>query len=249
MSDPKGPWTEPPPPPPRERGRRWAPVLAFAACAGLGVWALVVLNPTRSLSGSDWLDVSYALGFIALVSASLLSRRLRLGQAVRYALLWMAIIAALLLGYTFRDELGFVGRRVTGELAPSLPVAGGPGEMTVTQEPDGHFYLEGSVNGAPVRFLVDTGASDIALSPADARRVGVDLGGLTFDREFETANGVGRGAPFVADSLAVGPIRLTDVPMTINAAPMRTSLLGLSYLRRLDSYEVRGRRLYLRWTP
>lgn len=247
--EPQNPWdrSPSPPPPPPDRPRRLALGLAIAACIGLGIWALTVLNPARSLSGEDWLSLTYALGFMALVSASLFARRLRLGQVVRYTLIWMAVVVVLLLGFTFRDELGFVAGRVTGELAPSQPVAVGPREMAVTQEADGHFYLAGTVNGTPVRFLVDTGASDIALSPADARRLGVDLSALSFTREFETANGVGRGAPFVADSLAVGPVRLTDVAMTINAAPMRASLLGLSYLRRLDSYEVRGRRLYLRW--
>lgn len=221
--------------------------VAVAVCVGLGVWALTVLNPTRSLSGEEWLNLTYALGFFALVSSSLFARRLGLGQMVRYSLIWAAIVAALLLGFTFRDELGFVSRRVTAELAPSQPLASGPREMAVIREGDGHFYVMGTVNRQPVRFLIDTGASDIALSPADARRLGVDLGSLVFSRSFETANGTGRGAPFVAESLSVGPIRLSDVPMTINAAPMQSSLLGLSYLNQLESYEVRGRTLYLRW--
>lgn len=214
---------------------------------GLGVWAVSVLGGDTGLSGGEWLNLAYALGFLALVSSTLFARRLRLGQAVRYALIWLALVAAVLLGFTFRDELGFVGRRMTAELAPSQPLATGPQEMAVTREEDGHFYVTGRVNDAPVRFMVDTGASDIALSPADALKIGVDPASLSFTRAFETANGLGRGAPFIADSLAVGPIRLTNVPMTINQAPMRASLLGLSYLQQLESYEVRGRRLYLRW--
>jgi aspartyl protease family protein len=249
MSDPQGPWHRPPrpPQPTSRRPRRLALGLALAACAGLGLWGLTVLNPTRRLSGEDWLGVSYALGFMALISASLFARRLRFGQVLRYTLIWLAIVAALLLGFSFRDELGFVGRRLMGELAPSQPLAAGPREMVLTQEGDGHFYVMGTVNGTPVRFLIDTGASGIALSPADARRLGIDLAGLTFSESFETANGVGRGAPFIADGLSVGPLHMSDVAMSINQAPMRASLLGLSYLRELESFEVRGRRLYLRW--
>ncbi|OYX31943.1 MAG: hypothetical protein B7Y99_09430 [Caulobacterales bacterium 32-69-10] len=244
-----GPW-EPPPPPRRSgRPRRLALALLIAALLGLGIWALTLLNGARELSGGEWLNVAYALGFFALVSSTLFARRLRLGQAVRYALIWLAIVAVLLLGFTFRDELGFVRQRVTAELAPSQPLATGPREMAVLREEDGHFYITGTVNGTAVRFMVDTGATDIALSPGDAQRIGVDLASLEFTRSFETANGVGRGAAFVADSVAVGPIRLTNVPMTIIQTPMRASLLGLSYLQQLDSYEVRGRRLYLRWKP
>jgi aspartyl protease family protein len=223
--------------------------LVIAALLGLGVWAAMLFGGRGDLSGGDWFSLAYALGFLGLVSSTLFARRLRLGQAVRYALIWLAVAAAVLLGYSFRDELGFAGRRMTAELAPSQPLATGPSEMAVLREDDGHFYIMGRINDAPVRFMVDTGATDIALSPGDARRIGVDLSALAFTTRFETANGTGYGAPFTADSLVVGPIRLTGVPMTINQTPMRASLLGLSYLQRLDSYEVRGRRLYLRWKP
>jgi aspartyl protease family protein len=119
--------------------------------------------------------------------------------------------------------------------------------MTVTAEGNGNFYVLGSVNGAPVRFLIDTGATDIVLSPSDAGRLGVDTAALVYGREAETANGAGYGASFKADSLTVGQVALTDVPMVINQAPMSASLLGVAFLKRLDSFEVRGRRMYLRW--
>ena len=80
----------------------------------------------------------------------------------------------------------------------------------------------------------------------DARRLGVDIDALTFDHAAETANGVGYAAPFVADSLAVGSIRFDKVPMAINQTPMRNSLLGMSFLKRLDSFQVSGRKLYLK---
>lgn len=199
------------------------------------------------MSGDHWFGVAYGLGFLALVASSLFARQLRLGQVVRYALIWAAVVAAILVGYSFQDELGVVKRRVTAELAPSQPQETGPREMAVVREGDGHFYVTGQVNGASVRFLVDTGASDIALSPADARHIGLDPASLQFTTRFETANGVGRGASILTDSLVIGPVRLTNVAMTVTEAPMSTSLLGLSYLQQLDSYEVRGRRLYLRW--
>jgi aspartyl protease family protein len=104
----------------------------------------------------------------------------------------------------------------------------------------------GQVNGQAVRFLVDTGASETVLSPADAKRIGVDTAGLAFDHPSETANGVGYAAPLTADSLAVGTIRFENVPMLVNQAPMSSSLRGMSFLKRLESFKVSGRKLYLK---
>ena len=98
-----------------------------------------------------------------------------------------------------------------------------------------------------MRFLIDTGASDTVLSPMDAQRLGIDLAALDFSRVYLTANGNGRGAPYRLMDLAIGPIALSDVAVSINQAPMDESLLGMSFLRRLKSFEVQGRRLYLRW--
>ena len=115
----------------------------------------------------------------------------------------------------------------------------------VERSEGGGFYVVGQADGVQVRFAVDTGASDIVLSPDDAHRIGVDPSTLKFSAPSETANGVGYGAPIVVKSLTVGPIRLTNVPVTVNQAPMSASLLGASFLRRLSSFEIRGDQLFL----
>ncbi|PTT73991.1 TIGR02281 family clan AA aspartic protease, partial [Pseudomonas sp. HMWF010] len=101
--------------------------------------------------------------------------------------------------------------------------------------------------GQPVRFLVDTGATDTVLTPDDARRLGIDVDEMTFDRQAETANGPGFGAPWTAERFEVGGIRLRDFPVTVNKTPMSASLLGLSFLDRLESFEARRQTLTLRW--
>ena len=108
------------------------------------------------------------------------------------------------------------------------------------------FYVFGKIDGAPVRFLIDTGASEIVLSPADARAAGLNPENMDFSTPSETANGVGYSARGIVRSLKIGPIRMTDVPVSINQNPMSVSLLGMPFLKRLDSFEVRGDRLYLR---
>jgi len=105
---------------------------------------------------------------------------------------------------------------------------------------DGQLYIDAEVNGRPVHFLVDAGASDIELSPAYARRLGYDPSSLRFERIYETANGTGRGAPVTLHSIAVGSIRFHEITASVNETPMSDSLLGLSFLDRLSGFEVMG---------
>ena len=250
MADDDGPWAGPNPKPaprPAPWRRRRGVALAVAAVAAAGAFALSRWFPGRLTSTADWSNLAQPLALLALVSASLFSRRLKLGEMARYISIWAAIAAVLLLGYTFRDEFAAVFARARSELIPSYAVATDPHGMVLTQGADGAYSVMGAVNGQPVRFVVDTGASDIVLSPADARRMGVDTASLNFSGVYETANGLGRGAPFTAGSLSVGPMTLSHVPVSINQAPMSASLLGMSFLKRLDSFEIRGRRLFLKW--
>ena len=102
-------------------------------------------------------------------------------------------------------------------------------------------------NGVPIRFLIDTGASDIVLNPSDARRLGFDASNLRFSRQYETANGMVRGAPVTLRELRVGQLHLFDVEASVNEAPLEVSLLGMSFLNELSGYEVARGRLILRW--
>ena len=94
------------------------------------------------------------------------------------------------------------------------------------------------MNGGRVTFMVDTGATDVVLAPADARRIGLDPAGLTFDQLASTANGTVTGAAIRLDSLAVGPIEMRDLPATVNGADMSESLLGMEFLNRLSGWRV-----------
>jgi aspartyl protease family protein len=98
-----------------------------------------------------------------------------------------------------------------------------------------------------VRFAIDTGANGVVLSPADAARAGIDADSLKFGLPSETANGVGYVAPVTLSSLTVGQIRLANLPAAVVKTPMSTSLLGMAFLKRLESFEVKGDRLTLRW--
>ena len=247
MSDGGGPWEREEPrrtTVPRGRVLVW---LALLVAVAAGVGLLAKAFPGAVSTSDDWAWVARSIGLVAIVSTGLLTAgRIDWGEKARHAAIWAGIVGVLVLGATYRDELAGVVQRVRGEFSASYPVATGAHELVVTQDVDGGFFVMGQVNGQPVRFLVDTGASDTVLSPADAHRLGLDKTALTFDHASETANGTGHGATYVADSLAVGAIRFDAMPMLINQSPMTWSLLGMTFLKRLDSFQVRGRQLYLK---
>jgi len=120
-------------------------------------------------------------------------------------------------------------------------------EYVVEAGPRGHFVIEAAVNGVPVTFLVDTGASEIVLTLADAKRLGFEVHRLDFSQRFGTANGEIAGAPVRLRELRVGQFSLYDLDASVNAGPLPVSLLGMSFLDRLHGYRVEDRRLVLEW--
>jgi aspartyl protease family protein len=221
-------------------------------CLLAGMFLAVVLL-ARSFPGAVDDDYTFAriiflFSLLALWSSAIVfSSRARLGELARNLTIWAAIVSVLVVGFAFQDELGFVGRRVLGELVPGYAVEIEPGVLVLSEGADGHFHVIARVNGVDVNFLVDTGASDTVLSPVDAMRTGYDVASLDYSRLYETANGYVTGAPVTLDSLSVGSIELRDFPASVNGEDLDSSLLGMSFLRDLESFEVRDRKLYLRW--
>jgi len=250
MSDGSNPWQRPAPPPgPSTNSRtRLLVWIALLLAIVVGLLELSRLFP-GAISKEDQPYLIYMVGWLALLSAGFVfARRARLGEVARNLAIWAVIAAVLAVGYAYRDELGSVGARVQSELMPGEPVPSpGAHVLTLTQDEAGDFYVYGSANGTRIRFLVDTGASDIVLSPADARRLGIDLSTLHFVSGFETANGIGAGARTTLDTLSVGPIQFWNVPVSINRSDMHASLLGMAFLKRLKAFEFSGRKLTLRW--
>ena len=117
------------------------------------------------------------------------------------------------------------------------------GSHALTRSADGHFYAEAQVNGAPIRFLVDTGASVVALTPEDARRAGIEAGD-----ERTVARGAGGEisvAPVVIDRIELGSLDRSDVRAVV-ADAIPVSLLGQSFLGSVGRVEIRDDRMTLR---
>jgi aspartyl protease family protein len=120
-------------------------------------------------------------------------------------------------------------------------------EYVIEAGPHGHFVVEAMVEGVPILFLVDTGASDIVLTPEDARALGLEPRTLDFSARFRTANGMVRAAPVSLREVRLGQFSLYDLDAFVNEAPIGISLLGMRFLDRLAGYEVADGSLILRW--
>jgi aspartyl protease family protein len=118
--------------------------------------------------------------------------------------------------------------------ARSLPAQ----ESRIPKAADGHYWATGDVDGAQVRFLVDTGSSAVTLTATDARRLGIDLSHLHFDQPVFTAAGDERAAPIILDHIEVAGARIDQVRAMVMKEGLSTSLLGMSYLGRLSRIEA-----------
>lgn len=120
-----------------------------------------------------------------------------------------------------------------GQNVASQPSGSGPASATLTADAAGHFITTGNVNGTTVRFIVDTGASAIALGASDARRIGIDP--KKGERGYaQTANGVTEIVHVKLNSVRVGDIVLNNVDATVHQIDMPFALLGMSFLNRME---------------
>ncbi len=120
-------------------------------------------------------------------------------------------------------------------------------ELTFKKQSNGHFFITADVNGSPVDFLVDSGASHIVLTQDDAQRIGLRPRALRYDGRTQTANGVAAYANVDLRQVRIGQLSVYDVGATVVDSPLSISLLGMSFLSQLDGFEVRGDRLILRY--
>ncbi len=111
----------------------------------------------------------------------------------------------------------------------------------------GHFFVDAAVNGTTIRFLVDTGATVVALTRDDARAIGLSDGDLQFSQVMSTANGQARAAPTTLRSVRLDQFETSDVPAVVMEKDMGISLLGMSFLSRVAGYSISGGDLTIEW--
>ncbi len=155
---------------------------------------------------------------------------------------WALVVVAISGFYLYQSDFG---DRFMASLDPAGVVSTGD-ELIVQRSRDGHFWLRARFNGVPLLMMVDTGASNVVLSPDDAQKIGLSSNQLSFTGRADTANGSVSFARATVTSVGIGDQTYFDVPVTVNGADMQGSLLGLALLDRFASVEFRGDTLILR---
>jgi aspartyl protease family protein len=224
------------------------------AALGLTVVALAMRHQEGTIAGLEvdqFARIAYLLALLVLVTGfGYFFYHSRIGEMIRATLFWGMIVLMLALVYSYRFELETISGRVLSELLVSRPqtITSSDGvTVQVARARGGDFSVQAQVNGAAVNMLVDTGASSVVLTQEAAKAANLPLDLLKYDVLVETASGRTRAAAVVLDRVAVGGIVERRVPALISApGDLKTSLLGMSFLNRLQSFEVSGGRLMLR---
>ena len=183
----------------------------------------------------------YILMAIMLVLGSLMSRREPLAKLITMAIAWISIFAAGFVLFTFRDDFGWVAQRLKAE-AVGTPVVEGR-ETRIPMAIDGHFWVDGRINGQKVKFLVDSGATMTTIDRETATKAEVMVSPQR-DQFVRTGNGIIRVASGRADELRIGGITRRDVGLQV-VDHDNLNVLGMNYLSSLSRWGVEGRWLVL----
>jgi aspartyl protease family protein len=224
------------------------------AVLGIGLALLIFNNDSNHVLGMDSNDFGrmvYLLPIVLMLSAGIWASRRNMGETLRNLMIWLVIILALATLYLYRLEALAVGNRLLAGLVPGRAVvvttSEGGKEIILHKLLNGHFEADVSINGQQISMLVDTGASMVALSHADAERVGIIPENLDYSMTVMTANGRSRAAPVTLTSVAIGPIVRNNVAASVaEDGKLDQSLLGMSFLETLGSLQMQTDELRIR---
>jgi aspartyl protease family protein len=210
---------------------------------------LIVRHDTGTIDSlnEDFGSLVYKIVLLVIAgSLALALFRHRFAEALTAALVWVVIGLALVVGYTYRADLHEIADRVLAEFIPGRPISRGR-TVEIARGHGGEFQVATQVNGTRVPMVLDTGASAVVLTQDAAKAAGLPLEMLAYTVAIDTANGRTRAAAVTLDRLGVGTIVEHAVPALIaQPGQLKTSLLGMSFLNRLESYSVTSDRLLLR---
>ena len=227
--------------------------LGLLIVAGL---VLVLQHDAGTIAGLDSSSFAGLVAGLALLiylgGSVIRDYRGRAAEAGRHAITWAGLALILVGVYSLRDDLVPFAYRIAGELVPGMAISvqtepGDSNAVRIRRQGDGHFVARTHVNGVAVPMVVDTGAATIVLSSQDAQKIGIDTAGLRYTVPVRTANGLTHSARMRLNQVEVGALGLSNVDALIaQPGDLHQSLLGMSFLSRLRSYEFSGDFLTLR---
>lgn len=161
-----------------------------------------------------------------------------LGKSAKQAIIWVLIFIGVIAAVGLWSD-------IKSNVAPRAEQLGDQ-TIEIPRSINGHYELTLSVNGRDVDFLIDTGASQIVLSPQDAALVGFDVDNLRFTGFAETANGTVTTANVTLDTVQFGTLTDRNLRAVVNGADMDGSLLGMTYLNRFSAIEISNNTMILK---
>ena len=225
-------------------------LLSAIVIAILIIFARSGAGTVGPLSTGEFGSLTYQIVLLVFLGAVVLTMfRERFSQALASALMWVVVGLVLVVAYSYRFELHAVADRVLVVLVPGHAVTHGR-TVEIGRANDGDFAVSAQVNGARIQMILDTGASSVVLTRDDARAAGLPLEVLNYTVTIDTANGRTRAAPVTIDRISIGGLEERSIDALVTQpGQLKTSLLGMSFLNRLQSWEVSGDRLILRGYP
>ena len=183
--------------------------------------------------------LTYLIILAIIIGGSVIaSNRTHWKRNLQYATGWAGIFLVLMIGYTYKEQL--LDSKLGSELIPGRTTIEANGSMTLHARADGHFYINATINNHKLRFMIDTGASDIMLTRETADRVGLTIAPDAKKQRYSTASGITHGLEVTIGQLRVGDFVLKRATAYVNQGNATTNLLGMDFLNALSSYTVEG---------
>ena len=177
---------------------------------------------------------------ILLLMSSLAARRLPLGYVAKAAFAWIAIFAALFAIFSFRFEFMAVWERVKADISGTAGQSVSGEEITIRRQDDGHYWLQVDVNGKPVRFMIDSGATTTAVNASTARETGIQVDTDGYPVFLNTANGSVAAQRGIIQSLKIGTHEIGQHNVVVSESFGDTNVLGMNFLDSMQSWKVEG---------
>ena len=191
----------------------------------------------------DGPSLIWGVACILLLVSSLAARRLPLTYIAKAALAWIAIFAALFAIFSFRFEFISIWERVKADISGTAGQSISGETIELRRQDDGHYWITVDINGKPVRFMIDSGATMTAINATTAKEAGVEADGYPII--LSTANGRVAAKRATVLSLVVGPHKIENHPVVVSESFGDVNLLGMNFLNNMQSWRVEANKMIL----
>ncbi len=181
---------------------------------------------------------------VFLANTLIFNKKIKTSKILLQLSCWLGIILFTIALYSFRHEFINIKDRIASELFPSNALRVNS-QIRINISKDNHYYIDLLINNKNIRFLIDTGASDLVLNQKDAKKIGINLNNLHFNKIYQTANGSTKGASIILDEINIKGLIFRDISASVNLAKMETSLMGMRFLKNFKKYEFYQDRLII----